>query len=207
MWIAPGDYHLVVQPRVRTCGCISNQRGAGELLPAFRGCAVPLGGPDLSRPRLWPWCSPAWDRMVLRGCELLAAAGREIVVQDEATSVVWGMPGFVATGRARRRGPADLRDWRRTSSGGSPLSGPSTSALGRPSGNGVMSLAPIDFDYLRTLLKHHTAIVLDPGKEYLAETRLAPLVSEQGCSLSAGVAAAYCGARASTVCIARCSTP
>ena len=32
----------------------------------------------------------------LRGCEHLAAAGAEIVVQDEATSVVWGMPGFVA---------------------------------------------------------------------------------------------------------------
>jgi len=45
-----------------------------------------------------------------------------------------------------------------------------------------MSLAAIDFDYLRTLLKNHTAIVLDPGKEYLAETRLAPLVSEHGCS-------------------------
>ncbi len=45
-----------------------------------------------------------------------------------------------------------------------------------------MSLAAIDFDYLRTLVKNHTAIVLDPGKEYLAETRLAPLVSEQGCS-------------------------
>jgi chemotaxis protein methyltransferase CheR len=45
-----------------------------------------------------------------------------------------------------------------------------------------MSLAPVDFDYLRTLVKNHTAIVLDSGKEYLAETRLAPLVSEQGCS-------------------------
>jgi chemotaxis protein methyltransferase CheR len=45
-----------------------------------------------------------------------------------------------------------------------------------------MSLAPIDFEYLRTLMKNHTAIVLDSGKEYLAETRLAPLVSELGCS-------------------------
>jgi len=45
-----------------------------------------------------------------------------------------------------------------------------------------MSLAPIDFEYLRTLVKHHTAIVLDSGKEYLAETRLAPLVSELGCA-------------------------
>ena len=32
----------------------------------------------------------------LRGCEALAAAGAQIVAQDEASSVVWGMPGFVA---------------------------------------------------------------------------------------------------------------
>jgi chemotaxis protein methyltransferase CheR len=45
-----------------------------------------------------------------------------------------------------------------------------------------MSLAAVEFDYLRALVKNHTAIVLDAGKEYLAETRLAPLVSEQGCT-------------------------
>jgi two-component system chemotaxis response regulator CheB len=32
----------------------------------------------------------------LRGCEALADLGASIMVQDEATSVVWGMPGFVA---------------------------------------------------------------------------------------------------------------
>jgi two-component system chemotaxis response regulator CheB len=32
----------------------------------------------------------------LRGCELLRAAGGQILAQDEATSVVWGMPGYVA---------------------------------------------------------------------------------------------------------------
>lgn len=45
-----------------------------------------------------------------------------------------------------------------------------------------MSLAAADFDYLRTLVKNHTAIVLDTGKEYLAETRLAPLLGEQNCA-------------------------
>ncbi len=45
-----------------------------------------------------------------------------------------------------------------------------------------MSLATVEFDYLRTLVKNHTAIVLDAGKEYLAETRLAPLLKEQDCS-------------------------
>jgi two-component system chemotaxis response regulator CheB len=32
----------------------------------------------------------------LAGCQLLHAAGAQILVQDEASSVVWGMPGFVA---------------------------------------------------------------------------------------------------------------
>jgi two-component system chemotaxis response regulator CheB len=32
----------------------------------------------------------------LRGCESVRAAGGQIVVQDEASSVVWSMPGAVA---------------------------------------------------------------------------------------------------------------
>jgi len=32
----------------------------------------------------------------LRGVEALKAAGASVIVQDEATSVVWGMPGAVA---------------------------------------------------------------------------------------------------------------
>ena len=32
----------------------------------------------------------------LRGAEAVAEAGGRVLVQDEATSVVWGMPGFVA---------------------------------------------------------------------------------------------------------------
>ncbi len=32
----------------------------------------------------------------LRGCEMLRAQGARVYVQDEASSVVWGMPGFVA---------------------------------------------------------------------------------------------------------------
>jgi two-component system, chemotaxis family, protein-glutamate methylesterase/glutaminase len=32
----------------------------------------------------------------LKGCEMLREMGARIYVQDEATSVVWGMPGFVA---------------------------------------------------------------------------------------------------------------
>jgi two-component system chemotaxis response regulator CheB len=32
----------------------------------------------------------------LRGCELIRERRGQVVVQDEATSVVWGMPGYVA---------------------------------------------------------------------------------------------------------------
>jgi two-component system chemotaxis response regulator CheB len=32
----------------------------------------------------------------LRGTEVICGQGGRVIVQDEATSVVWGMPGFVA---------------------------------------------------------------------------------------------------------------
>jgi two-component system chemotaxis response regulator CheB len=32
----------------------------------------------------------------LKGCETIASAGGQVLVQDEATSVVWGMPGAVS---------------------------------------------------------------------------------------------------------------
>lgn len=32
----------------------------------------------------------------LRGCEAIKQRGGVVLVQDEATSVIWGMPGFVA---------------------------------------------------------------------------------------------------------------
>jgi two-component system chemotaxis response regulator CheB len=45
----------------------------------------------------------------LRGCEHIREAGGRIVAQDEATSVVWGMPGAVArAGLAERILPLSL---------------------------------------------------------------------------------------------------
>jgi chemotaxis protein methyltransferase CheR len=44
-----------------------------------------------------------------------------------------------------------------------------------------MSIAPIEFDYLRRLVKDFCAIDIDAGKEYLADLRLSPLLHDQGC--------------------------
>jgi two-component system chemotaxis response regulator CheB len=45
----------------------------------------------------------------LRGCEFVREAGGRILAQDEATSVVWGMPGCVArAGLADRVLPISL---------------------------------------------------------------------------------------------------
>ncbi len=45
----------------------------------------------------------------LRGCEAISEAGGQILAQDEATSVVWGMPGHVArAGLAQRVLPLSL---------------------------------------------------------------------------------------------------
>jgi len=44
----------------------------------------------------------------------------------------------------------------------------------------AMSLNPADFDYLRQLVRKDSGIVLDQGKEYLVETRLAPVARECG---------------------------
>jgi two-component system chemotaxis response regulator CheB len=44
----------------------------------------------------------------LKGCEALCAAGASVIVQDEASSIVWGMPGFVArAGLAEKILPLD----------------------------------------------------------------------------------------------------
>ena len=43
-----------------------------------------------------------------------------------------------------------------------------------------MTLATADFDYIRDVVRRHSAIVLEPGKEYLVESRLVPLARKEG---------------------------
>lgn len=50
-----------------------------------------------------------------------------------------------------------------------------------------MSLAATDFDYISTMVRDRSAIVLERGKEYLIEARLLPLARQRGAGTVAGL--------------------
>jgi two-component system chemotaxis response regulator CheB len=92
--LAPGDFHMVVSqedvPRLRVHqGARENYcRPSVDVL--FRSVAQVYGGRALAV------ILTGMGQDGLKGCEALRGLGARIYVQDEASSVVWGMPGFVA---------------------------------------------------------------------------------------------------------------
>ncbi len=94
IWVAPADHHLVVQ-RVGSFVHLQLNREAPE--NSCRPAADPL---FRSAAKAW---GPAVLAVVLTGmgqdgmlgAGALVAAGGTVLAQDEATSVVWGMPGAV----------------------------------------------------------------------------------------------------------------
>ena len=105
--IAPGDYHLVVRRRSRDPFVITSQappenscRPAADVL--FRSAAEIFGAQALGV----VLTGMGQDGLV--GCQAIRAAGGRVVVQDEETSVVWGMPGAVfRAGLASKALPID----------------------------------------------------------------------------------------------------
>jgi two-component system, chemotaxis family, protein-glutamate methylesterase/glutaminase len=92
--VAPGDFHLLVEahgaPAVAT-NQAPRQNGCRPSVDVLFASAAAVFGAGVLACVL-----TGMGQDGLRGCERLRAAGAEIVVQDEATSVVWGMPGAVA---------------------------------------------------------------------------------------------------------------
>ena len=94
-YIARGDHHLLVERRAGRAGLAMNQdqvenfcRPAVDVL--FRSVAQSYGASALAI------VLTGMGHDGLLGCAAIRDAGGDVIVQDEATSVVWGMPGFVA---------------------------------------------------------------------------------------------------------------
>jgi two-component system chemotaxis response regulator CheB len=94
-WIAPGDYHMVLEKKGTGVYLQTNQ-GPQEnscrpaVDPLFRSVVEIYGAKTLSV------ILTGMGQDGLRGCEQVKQAGGQVIVQDEQSSVVWGMPGFVA---------------------------------------------------------------------------------------------------------------
>ncbi|MGC1377635.1 MAG: chemotaxis response regulator protein-glutamate methylesterase [Anaerolineales bacterium] len=95
IWIAPGDFHMVVRENRGRIHLQTNQdprenfcRPSVDVL--FRSIAGVYGSRALGV------ILTGMGQDGLKGCEALDAAGAPILVQDEASSVVWGMPGAAA---------------------------------------------------------------------------------------------------------------
>jgi two-component system chemotaxis response regulator CheB len=94
-YIAPGGRHMEVQrPGLRTSLHLHDGPPENSCRPAvdvlFRSVAAVYGGAVLGV------VMTGMGQDGLRGCEIIREKRGHVVVQDEATSVVWGMPGYVA---------------------------------------------------------------------------------------------------------------
>jgi len=104
-WIAPGDRHMEVRRAgvdvvLSTNGDPPENSCRPAVDPLFRSVATVYGK------RVLALVLTGMGQDGLRGSEHVRDAGGQILAQDEATSVVWGMPGAVA-GLAERILPLD----------------------------------------------------------------------------------------------------
>jgi len=93
--IAPGDFHMVVTQenggaRLRTHQGPTENFCRPSVDVLFRSIAQVYGGRALAV------VLTGMGQDGVKGCETLRGLGARIYVQDEASSVVWGMPGLVA---------------------------------------------------------------------------------------------------------------
>jgi len=94
-WIAPGDHHMVLTRDGAQVRLLVHQdppenscRPAVDVL--LRSVARIFG------PRSLAAILTGMGEDGLRGCKAIREAGGQILAQDEASSIVWGMPGQVA---------------------------------------------------------------------------------------------------------------
>ena len=93
--VAPGDRHLLIRrDGLRVVAVLDQGPPENSVRPAvdpmLRSVVSVYGGMTLAV------ILTGMGQDGMRGCQAVRRAGGQVIVQDEATSVVWGMPGFVA---------------------------------------------------------------------------------------------------------------
>ena len=95
VYLAPGDWHMTVRtmerkPHIRLVQSAPENHCRPAADPMFRSLAAVFGAAALGV------VLTGMGEDGRRGCEVIAECGGRVLVQDEASSVVWGMPGAVA---------------------------------------------------------------------------------------------------------------
>ena len=173
--IAPGDFHMKVAASgggVRVC--LDQSPPQNSCRPAVDALFTSIG--EVYGGAVIAVILTGMGQDGLRGAQILKAHGASVLAQDEASSVVWGMPGAVVNaGLADRVLPLDQVV-------------PEILRHGRPNLEGdwmhsQTSIAEIHSENYRFLQEHvysQAGIVLEEDKHYLFESRLAPIVRQLG---------------------------
>ncbi len=95
VWIAPGDQHMLVERQgLKTVLQLNREQSENSCRPSvdvlFRSVATTY------HQRALAIVLTGMGSDGKRGCQMIRDGGGKVIVQDEATSVVWGMPGSVA---------------------------------------------------------------------------------------------------------------
>lgn len=95
IYLAPGDYHMVIEKKDGTPRIALNQNAPENFCrpavdPMLRSAVDVFGG------RVLTTILTGMGSDGMRGCQTVVESGGTVVAQDEDTSVVWGMPGAVA---------------------------------------------------------------------------------------------------------------
>jgi chemotaxis response regulator CheB len=95
VWVAPGGVHLEVR---RSPGGVVMETHLGPEENSCRPSADVLfrSTADAYGSRVLAVVLSGMGKDGQRGCEAIRASGGKVIVQDQATSVVWGMPGAVS---------------------------------------------------------------------------------------------------------------
>jgi two-component system chemotaxis response regulator CheB len=95
VYIAPGNHHMVVR---RMGAAVTIELGQGPLENSCRPAVDVLlrSVAEVYGPGALAVIMTGMGQDGLAGCETIRQRGGQVLAQDEQSSVVWGMPGFVA---------------------------------------------------------------------------------------------------------------